>query len=104
MLRRLESAWRELKQGRPGSRFQQRHERLRRRAGARPLRKWGFISAGALIVLAGVVLLPLPGPGLLVIAAGALLIAEESRAAARALVWLERAARRLSPSAGRGSR
>jgi hypothetical protein len=43
----------------------------------------------------GVVFLPLPGPGLLIIAAGALLVAEESLSAARALDWLERKARRL---------
>jgi hypothetical protein len=47
-------------------------------------------------VLAGLVLLPLPGPGLLVITAGVLLMAEESHAAARALDWLEVKARRLA--------
>jgi Putative transmembrane protein (PGPGW) len=86
-------AWRELKAGKPGRRFQARHERAR---GGGALRKWGLIAGGALIVLAGIVLLPLPGPGLLVIAAGALLMAEESRAAARALDWLEMKARRLA--------
>jgi hypothetical protein len=46
--------------------------------------------------LAGVVLLPLPGPGLLVIAAGVLLMAEESHVTARALDWLEIQARKLA--------
>ncbi|HEY3074490.1 MAG TPA: PGPGW domain-containing protein [Burkholderiales bacterium] len=41
-------------------------------------------------------LLPLPGPGLLVIAAGVLLMAEESHVTARALDWLEIQARKLA--------
>ena len=45
-------------------------------------------------MLAGVAFLPLPGPGLLIIAVGALLMAEVSLSAARALDWLELKARR----------
>lgn len=45
-------------------------------------------------MIVGVSALPLPGPGLLIIALGALLIAEQSRAVARALdrleLWLRR--------------
>ncbi|HWI35270.1 MAG TPA: PGPGW domain-containing protein [Burkholderiales bacterium] len=52
-----------------------------------------MIVAGALIALAGIVLLPLPGPGMLVIALGALLVAEESLSVAKALDALERRAR-----------
>jgi hypothetical protein len=53
------------------------------------MHKWLVIAAGALAVLAGLALLPLPGPGMIVIALGAVLIAEESRGAARGLDWLE---------------
>jgi len=89
----LKKRWRELKQGKPGRRFRDRYERARR-GGA--VRKWLLIAGGALLALVGIVLLPLPGPGLLVIAAGLLLIAEESHATARALDWLERKLRRLA--------
>src|SRR5204862_3521008 len=75
MLRRLRRGWRELKRGKPGRRFRERYERSPSTHGAR---KWALIGIGVLLVLVGVVFLPLPGPGLLIIAAGALLIAEES--------------------------
>lgn len=88
----LGKAWRELKRGHPGRRFQSRYERRASPGGAR---KWLLIAAGALLMLLGVIFLPLPGPGLLIIAAGALLVAGESLSAARALDWLERKARRV---------
>ena len=93
MLAPLRKRWRELKQGKPGRRFRDR-ARSGRRGGA--VRKWLLIGGGALLVLFGVALLPLPGPGLLVIAVGLLLIAEESHTTARALDWLERKVRRLA--------
>lgn len=92
MRNRLGKSWRELKRGEPGRRFQNRYERRGRSGGG--LRKWLLIAGGLLLVLAGIVFLPLPGPGMLIIAAGALLMAEESLSAARALDWLERKARR----------
>jgi hypothetical protein len=87
----LSKTWQELKRGEPGRRFQSRYERRASSGGAR---KWLLIAAGALLMLLGLVFLPLPGPGLLIIAAGALLVAEESLSAARALDWVERKARR----------
>jgi hypothetical protein len=78
--------WQELKRGKPGHRFQSRYQRANPGGG---LRKWAQIVGGLLLILAGIVFLPLPGPGLLIIAAGAFLMAEESRAAARALDWIE---------------
>jgi hypothetical protein len=78
--------WQELKRGKPGHRFQGRYERANRGGGPR---KWLLIAGGALLILAGIVFLPLPGPGMLIIAAGAFLMAQESRAAARALDWIE---------------
>jgi len=87
-------SWQELKRGEPGRRFQSRYERGQGGASGRA-RKWSIIAGGLALVLAGIVFLPLPGPGLLIIAAGALLMAEESLGAARALDWLERKARRV---------
>jgi len=92
MMQRLRKGWRELKQGKPGRRFQERYERS---PSARGARKWATIGIGVLLVLAGIVFLPLPGPGLVIIFVGALLVAEESLSAARLLDWLELKARRL---------
>ena len=58
-----------------------------------------MLAAGVLLMIAGVIALPLPGPGLAIMALGALLIAEESRAAARAFDWLELKLRHLFASA-----
>jgi uncharacterized membrane protein HdeD (DUF308 family) len=91
----LKTRWRELRQGEPGRRFRARYERRhsrRRHAGGR---KWSVMVAGAVIVLAGIVLLPLPGPGMLVIALGALLVAEESLTVAKMLDALELRGRAL---------
>ena len=63
------------------------------------LRKAVVLAAGVLVVIAGVIALPLPGPGLAIMALGAVLVAEESLAAARALDWLELKLRRLFASA-----
>ena len=97
MLARLRSAWRELHEAPPGRRFEQRFQRRRDRPrGA--LRKALWMGGGMLLVLIGVIALPLPGPGLLIIALGLLPIAEESRLVARALDALELKLRRLRSS------
>jgi hypothetical protein len=88
MLKRMKQYWTELKHGRPGSRFQGQYERNRRE------QKSGFgrvlrILAGAALIPVGVFFLAVPGPGLPVIALGAILIARELRLAARLLDWLE---------------
>jgi hypothetical protein len=94
LITRFKISWRELRRGDPGRRFRERYERRHKRSHPNG-RKWSAIIFGALIVLAGIVLLPLPGPGMLVIAAGALLMAEESLAIARALDAIEVRARNL---------
>jgi uncharacterized protein (TIGR02611 family) len=90
---RVRRHWRDLAAARPGNRFQQRYARrqqARRSRFAAPL----TIMAGVLILLFGLVMLPAPGPGILVVLIGASLIAEESRFAARALDWTEVRGRR----------
>ena len=95
MIERLKTSWRELRHGKPGRRFRDRYDRRRSHSRHAGGRKWSMIVGGVLIVLAGIVLLPLPGPGMLVVALGALLVAEESLSMARALDWLELKGRRL---------
>ena len=96
MIQRLKAGWRELRHGKPGRRFRDRYERRRNERRHPGEHKWSVIVVGALVILAGIVLLPLPGPGMLVVAAGALLMAEESSALARALDALEVRVRALS--------
>lgn len=71
-----------------GRRFQMRHRLQRAKAGGM-LRKILISGFGGLIMLAGVAMLVLPGPGLLTMVIGAALIAEESLLAARALDRLD---------------
>ena len=94
MLARLKEGWRELKRGQPGRRFQDRYAR-RRGAARGVLGKCAFVCVGVLVLLVGIVFLPLPGPGMIIVAAGALLMAEGSRTTARALDALELRVRRV---------
>ena len=75
-----------------GTRFRAYHERLRRRASV--WRSVLFAGLGLIVLAIGLALLVLPGPGLLVAAIGAMLIAGESRTAARILdrldLWIGR--------------
>jgi uncharacterized protein (TIGR02611 family) len=69
-------AWRRFRTGEPGSRFRQQFEanqEARTSKWARP----AIVALGILVILLGLVALPAPGPGTLVIAAGAALIARE---------------------------
>ena len=88
MIGPLKARWRELRRGEPGRRFRSRYER-RRSAHGGTARKCFVCILGALIALAGIVLMPLPGPGILIVAFGALLMAEGSLTVAKALDALE---------------
>lgn len=94
MLHRLKQGWQDLKRGRPGCRFQDRHAR-RRQAARGMAGRCALVCLGLLVLLAGIVLLPLPGPGMLIVAAGAFLVAEGSHTMAKALDSLELRARRV---------
>lgn len=88
MFDKIKRAWRKLKSGRPGHRFQdqyQAQQKSRRPAWSRPV----WIAAGTVVMAGGVVALPAPGPGILVLALGAAMIARESRIAAKTLDWIE---------------
>jgi uncharacterized protein (TIGR02611 family) len=84
----LEKVWQRLRQAAPGERFlglYQEHERKRRNRWAKPL----WFTIGALITVVGLVALPAPGPGMLVVALGLAILARESERVARAVDWLE---------------
>lgn len=88
MIEGLKRDWHRLRTGKPGDRFQGSQ---RAHAEARH-GKWArFVSlgGGALLIAVGIVALPAPGPGWLIIGLGAALIARESAMVARALDAIE---------------
>lgn len=90
----LRAAWRRFRDAEPGTRFQQQYEsnqKSRQSQWARPA--WILLAVG--LVLIGILALPAPGPGTLVIAGGGALLARESLVVARVLDGLEVRIRRL---------
>ena len=84
----LKSAWRELRTGKPGRRFQDYYRSRAQRRGTGGRRAlWLVLGAGLLVV--GLVLLVIPGPGIPLVALGAGLIARESLLMARFLDTVE---------------
>lgn len=61
--------------------------RVRELPGGALIWRIGITAAGILVIAVGVVLLPLPGPGWVIIFAGLGLLATEYRWAARLLTW-----------------
>ena len=90
----MQSAWHRLKEAEPGHRFQQEYEHHKGSSRGRFSRVVS-VGVGLLIVAIGIVGLPAPGPGFLVIALGGALLARESRGVARAMDWLEVRLRRV---------
>jgi len=79
--------WRELSQGTPGRRFREHHARRKTVHGTLARR---VIIAGAVMVIGlGVLLVFTPGPGTVLLLAGAAMLATESARAARVLDLLE---------------
>lgn len=80
----LQRHWRAFRAEPAGTRFQRRY----RRRAERPsgwLRKIGVLVAAVGLIIAGLAMLVLPGPGLLALLLAVVLIAEESLLAARFL-------------------
>ena len=99
---RLKISAREIKNGRPGRRFEDHYER-RRGDQQGPHRRFGRVAIGLALIAAGIALGVAPlVPGVVLIALGAGVIASGSRAAARALDRTELAARRLWQRLKRG--
>jgi uncharacterized protein (TIGR02611 family) len=87
MFKEIRRSWRLLESGKPGDRFERYYRS--QHEGRSPLRKVVSIVIGFAIVAAGIILLPAPGPGTLVVALGLGLLAREFLIVARALDWLE---------------
>lgn len=89
----LKDDWREFRSAKPGTRFTRQFEsNQQERAG-----KWvrlAMIALGVVVVAVGLVALPAPGPGILIVAAGLALLARESRWIAEKLDAVEVKVRR----------
>jgi uncharacterized protein (TIGR02611 family) len=83
---RLKENLRCLKQGRAGSRFLDCfHYKQELRAKHGSIYRWTDISVGSFIVIFGLIMVPAPGPGWIIVFCGVALIAGEFERAANAL-------------------
>jgi hypothetical protein len=93
MFAHLKQQWQVLINGKPGTRFQEYYLR-RHHAGRGRFRKMLVMTVGMVSVASGIFFLAAPGPGLVLLLAGASMLAEESYYAARAFdrieLWLLR--------------
>lgn len=89
----MKGAWRRFSTLPPGSRFQLAHQQHQRKHN-HPATRIAVTVGAVLLILAGILALVFPGPGLLMIAMGALLIARESASLSRGLdrfeLWVRR--------------
>ncbi len=86
MLESLKKSWRQLRQDKPGERFQAYYRRRQSQgASGIGLRRIVNIAAGILITLAGLFFLPAPGPGMVIIVIGLALLASELHFVAKQL-------------------
>ena len=88
MLQEWKREWKAFEKAPAGQRFVRRYQSRKRETGSR-WKRVVTIALGLGLILAGVILLVIPGPGLLVVAFGGALIAQEFRWAAVALDWAE---------------
>lgn len=84
MIEGLKQRWQALKRGKPGKRFQDEYDKRHDKNSSRA-RKIGMLVAGAIVLVAGIILMPAPGPGILIVAIGAAMLSQESKFAARIL-------------------
>lgn len=77
-------AWDRFVHSTPGQRFQERYRRRQQQKGS-AWKRCAFVGGGILLSLAGIFFLAVPGPGLLILAAGLALVAQESAVMARLL-------------------
>ena len=84
----LKEAWGRFRNAKPGTRFRRQYEENQQERKHRWFRP-AMIALGVVVILVGLVALPAPGPGILIVAAGAALLARESRWIAEKLDGVE---------------
>jgi uncharacterized protein (TIGR02611 family) len=96
MFDKLKKNWNLFKTSKPGQRFKERYQRLsKKRQKNSTLRSVFNISLGVLIIIIGIILWFIPGPGWATVFIGAAIIAGESIMVARFLDFIEIKARKL---------
>jgi hypothetical protein len=94
MFKTIKRSWQRFKADPPGQRFQQQFKR-RHEVARTPLQKALVVGGGVFLTGVGIFLFFLPGPGVLFVLLGAVLIAQQSLTVARALDWTEIRLRKL---------
>src|SRR5688572_28161133 len=84
MLDALRRHWQHFKKSRPGRRFQDSYDRKRESRGGM-LWRCALMVLGASLCLIGLFFMAVPGPGIPILAVGAVLLAQQSQATARLL-------------------
>jgi hypothetical protein len=94
MLDVLKRHWTQFTRSRPGRRFQDHYDR---KSGSRGGALWqcAAIAGGALLCLVGLFFMVVPGPGIPILALGAVLIAQQSQGTAALLDRAELAVRKI---------
>ena len=97
MIARAKENWQRFKQSKPGHRFQDHHHRYQRAYRSRSYFRGLFgIAWGLLVVAGGIIAVPAPGPGWLIILLGLGVIAGESLFFARSIDRVELSMRWLA--------
>jgi hypothetical protein len=93
-------AWHRFKSRPPGKRFHDMYEE-HQKASKGTWKRIAYVAGGVIVLIVGIIALPAPGPGTLIVALGAGLIARESERLANALdrfeLFLRRKWRELRP-------
>ncbi len=90
MFEKAKEHWQRLKESKPGHRFKDHyHQCQQSRSGGFSLRAVFIMSLGTLVLLGGIVAVPGPGPGWLIILLGLGMFAGESKLIASLLDWVE---------------
>lgn len=98
MIEKIRESWQSFKESEPGQRFKDRYRRRQQsKSGKFDLGLVVSVLGGILIVLGGIVAVPGPGPGWLIVFLGLGLVAGEFRPIARFMDWAEVRLRRLAP-------
>ena len=90
MIDQAKRNWQAFKRSQPGYHFQERYNRRQQTtSGPFDPKNLLYVAAGILIVVVGVLLAPIPGPGGIIAFVGLALIGSEFLPIARALDWGE---------------
>ena len=100
MLQEWKREWKAFEKAPAGKRFVRRYESRKRETGSR-WKRVATIALGLGLIVAGAIMLVIPGPGILVVAFGGALFAQEFRWAAVALDWAEVRLRKVAQFAER---